>query len=312
MDASVIVLGGLNFDLVIRGSRMPGKGESVFGQSFQTFPGGKGANQAVQLARLGAQTTMFGRVGSDSYGDQLVASLAADGVGVDALIRDTELGTGIGWVFVDDEGDNYIIVVPEANMNWSRRDLEALRDLLGGAAALLCQLETPVPIVADSLRRAKEAGLMTVLNTAPATALPAQVFAHVDLLILNQTEAAFYVGRSLDGAAQAQTAAADLLARGSGAVVITLGDQGAVAVDTFGACHCPAFSVRAVDVTAAGDSFCAALAFALLQGEDLDSGLRFACASGALSVTRAGAQPSLPKLAEIRSFMESRSARHVR
>ncbi|MCY4020463.1 MAG: ribokinase [Chloroflexi bacterium] len=311
MDAYVVVLGGLNFDLVIRGSRMPNKGESVFGKSFHTFPGGKGANQAVQLARLGVQTCLLGRVGNDIYGDHLIASLEGEGLRTDALIRDSELGTGKGWVFVDDEGDNYIIILPEANMNWAKGDLEALADLLSGAACLLCQLETPVPIVKACLRQAKDAGLMTVLNTAPATTLPADLFTHVDLLILNQTEAAFYLGHAVAGADQARAAAADLLAKGCGAVVITLGDQGAVAADGSGICHCGAFSVRAVDVTAAGDSFCAALAYALLQGDDLYSGLKFACASGALTVTRAGAQPSLPKLAEIRAFMESESARHV-
>ncbi|MCY4072287.1 MAG: ribokinase [Chloroflexi bacterium] len=312
MDGTVIVLGGLNFDLVIRGSRIPGKGESVFGKSFHTFPGGKGANQAVQLARLGVQTCMLGRVGNDIYGDQLVASLEENGVITDALMRDPELGTGKGWVFVDDDGDNYIIVLPEANMNWAKRDLEALGQLLKGAACLLCQLETPVTIVEACLRAAKDAGLLTVLNTAPATSLPADLFNHVDLLILNQTEAAFYVGRSVGGADQARTAAEALLARGCGAVVITLGDQGAVAADGSGACHCHAFSVRAVDVTAAGDSFCAALAYALLQGDELCGALQFACASGALTVTREGAQPSLPKLAEIRAFIESGRARHVR
>ena len=311
MDGHAIVLGGLNFDLVIRGSRMPGKGESVFGKSFSTFPGGKGANQAVQLARLGVQTYMFGRVGNDIYGDQLVASLEEDGVITDALIRDPELGTGKGWVFVDDDGDNYIIVVPEANMNWAKGDLEALAELLGGAACLLCQLETPVPIVEACLRQAKDVGLMTVLNTAPATKLPADLFTHVDLLILNQTEAAFYVGCSVDGADQAQRAVEALLARGCGAVAITLGDQGAIAADGSSARHCAAFSVRAVDVTAAGDSFCAALAYALLEGADLGGALQFACASGALTVTRSGAQPSLPKLAEISTFIKSARARHV-
>lgn len=303
MGAYAIVQGGINIDLVIRGSRMPSKGESVFGESFNTFPGGKGANQAVQLGRLGMETYLFGRVGCDIYADQVLASLVEAGVRTDALIRDPERGTGKGWVFVDDDGDNYIIVVPEANMNWDKCDLEGFAELLNGAGLLLCQLETPLAVVGACLRQAKEAGVMTVLNTAPATDLPADLFSSVDLLVLNQTEAAFYVGGDVSGAPEARRAAEELLAKGCGAVVITLGAGGAIAADGAGTVFREAYVVPTVDVTAAGDSFCASLAYAMLNGDSLSAALQFACAAGALTVTRPGAGPAMPTLTEIRAFM---------
>ncbi len=310
MGGCAIVQGSLNIDLVMRGRRLPGRGESVFGDSFDTYPGGKGANQAVQLARLGLETYMIGRVGSDIYGDQLIESLKAAGVRADYVRRDGDHGTGKGWVFIDDAGDNYIIVIPEANMHWRSADLAPLSQLCAGADLFLCQLETPVPIVDRALRQAKAAGLLTVLNAAPALDLPADLFPQIDLLILNQSEAAFYCDRPLQGAPAAQAAAAELRERGCGAVAITLGDQGAIACDEAGAYACAAYSVEAVDVTAAGDSFSGSLAYALVKGQDMNAALQFACASGALTVRGAGAQPSLPTLAEIQAFLEERGRAH--
>jgi len=306
MGAHAIVQGSLNIDMMMTGRRLPARGESILGASFATFPGGKGANQAVQLARLGMETFMIGRVGADVYGDQLIASLQAAGVRTDAILRDKEHGTGKGWVFIDEAGDNYIIVVPEANMEWQVEDLAPMAELCAGADLFLCQLETPVPIVDRALRQAKAAGLLTALNPAPAADLPADLFQHVDLLVLNQTEAAFYAGRPAQDARQAAETAAELRERGCGAVVLTLGERGAVACDADSAYACDAYAVPAVDVTAAGDSFSAGLAYAMVKGQDLSSALRFACACGALTVTRAGAQPSLPTLAEVRAFMQEK------
>ena len=306
MGGYAIVQGSLNIDLVMRGRRLPGRGESVLGDSFDSFPGGKGANQAVQLARLGLVTTMIGRVGTDVYGDQLIESLQAAGVRTDYVARDEEHGTGKGWVFIDDAGDNYIIVISEANMQWQAADLAPMIELCAGADLFLCQLETPVHIVDGALRQAKAAGALTVLNAAPATELPALLFPYVDVIVLNQTEAAFYTGGQVKGVDGALAGAAELRELGCGAAVITLGEQGAIACSAAGAFHCGAYTVDTVDVTAAGDSFCACLAYALVKGQDLSAALPFACAGGALTVTREGAQPSLPTLAEIQAFLEDR------
>ena len=308
MSAYAIVQGSINIDLVFRGPRLPGRGESVLGDGFSTFPGGKGANQAVQLAKLGVETHMIGRVGTDIYGDQLIDSLRAAGVNTEGVIRDSDNGTGKGWVFIDGAGENYIIVVPEANMVWRPSDLTPLRALSRRADAFLCQLETPVSTVDCCLRVAKAAGALTMLNAAPAIELPALLFPYVDVLVLNQTEAGFYTTREVKGVDGALAAAADLRERGCGAVVITLGELGAVAQGEAGAIHCSAYTVEAVDVTAAGDSFCGGLAYALIQGEEMSAALQFACACGALTVTRSGAQPSLPTLAQIQSFIETTGA----
>ncbi len=305
MSDYAVVLGSLNLDVVIRGPRMPAKGESVLGASFNTYPGGKGANQAVQLARLGIETYMIGRVGDDAYADQVLQSLIDAGVKTEHVIRDPASQTGIGCVFVDDAADNYIIVIPQANMNWNADELTGSGDLIRGAGLLLCQLETPVSIVDRAIRVAKAAGVATVLNTAPAADLPRDLFPHIDLLIANESESAHYLGQSAIDAAGALDSAHKLQKMGSGAVAITLGERGAMAVDQSQELQCPAFAVDAVDVTAAGDSFCGGLAYARLRSLALDEGLRLACACGALAATKAGAQPSLPTLSEVRSFMTS-------
>ena len=303
MSDYAVVLGSLNLDVVIRGERMPAKGESVLGASFNTYPGGKGANQAVQLARLGIETHMVGRVGDDAYADQVLGSLIDAGVHTEHVIRDPASQTGIGCVFVDDAADNYIIVIPQANMNWKPDELTEAGDLISGAGLLLCQLETPVAIVDRAIRFAKSHDVSTVLNTAPAAALPTDLFAQIDLLILNETESAFYLRQASLDAADELDAARQLRKMGSGAVAITLGERGAVAVDDSGGWRWPAFAVDAIDVTAAGDAFCGGLAYARLRGLPPDEGLRFACACGALAATAAGAQPSLPTLSEARTFM---------
>ena len=308
MSEYAVVLGSLNSDIVIRGERMPAKGESVIGASFNTFPGGKGANQAAQLARLGLETHMLGRVGGDAYGDQLIDSLREAGVRTEAIIRDPNDQTGIGCVFVDDAGDNSIVVIPQANMNWQRDDLPPLLDLIAGARVLLLQLEIPVTIVEMALRHAKAAGVTTVLNSAPARELPDELLAQVDLLVLNETECAYYLARAGDNPIDAIQRACELRKVGGDTVVITLGDQGAAAVSPAEAVHCPAYRVTAVDVTAAGDAFCGGLAYSRVAGMPLGAGLRFACACGALAATRPGAQPSLPTLSEVQQFMASKDS----
>lgn len=310
MSDYAVVLGSLNLDVVIRGQRMPAKGESVLGKSFSTYPGGKGANQAAQLARLGLETYLVGRVGDDAYADQVLASLTDAGVRTEHVIRDPDSHTGIGCVFVDDAADNYIIVIPQANMNWRRHELTEARDLISGAGLLLCQLETPVTIVEEAIRLAKAAAVTTVLNTAPAADLPDGLLEQVDLLILNESESGFYLRQPAIDASEALESAHRLQQFGGNMVAITLGERGAVAVNQSEGIQCPAFAVTAVDVTAAGDAFCGGLAYSRLRKMALDDGLRFACACGALATTRAGAQPSLPTLSQVNRFMARAGGKH--
>lgn len=305
MSRYAVVVGSLNIDLVIQGERMPAKGESVLGNSFNTYPGGKGANQAVQLARLGLETYMIGRVGNDHYGEQLIRSLEEANVRTDFLIRDKAAGTGKGWVLVDGEGDNYIIVIPEANMRWQQRELDPLGQLIAGADVVLTQLEIPVPIVETIIHWAAQAQVMTVLNPSPARSLPDKLLRHVDVLVLNESEAAFYLDEEVDVPTDMVRLAQRLRrVTGVGTVILTLGAQGAVAVSGTEVIQTPAYRVAAIDVTAAGDAFCSSLAYALATGKRLQSAVQFACASGALAVTRPGAQPSLPGLREINDFMQ--------
>ena len=304
MGDYAVVVGSLNIDLVIQSERMPTKGESVLGNTFNTYPGGKGANQAVQLARLGMETFMMGRVGHDAFADQLIGSLEAAKVRTDHIIWDETTGTGKGWVLVDRAGDNYIIVIPEANMAWHLAEVDSIRELIAGASLVLAQLEIPVPIVEKVIRLAAQAQVMTVLNPAPALPLSEELLQDVDLLVLNESEAAFYLGDTVDSSHQAVTAAQKLQQAHGGTVIVTLGQQGAVAADEAGMVQAPSFQVPVVDVTAAGDSFCSSLAYALVSGKSLETAVRFACASGGITVTRPGAQPSLPKLKEINEFMK--------
>ena len=304
MSSYAVVVGSLNIDLVIQGDRMPEKGESILGNSFNTFPGGKGANQAVQLARLGLEAYMVGRVGNDVFADQLISSLTEAGVRTDYLIQDESAGTGKGWVLVDKAGDNYIIVIPEANMKWQASELEPLGQLIAGASVVLAQLEIPVPVVETIIQQAAQAQVMTVLNPSPAFALPASLFRQVDVLVLNRNEADFYLGANDNDAGSVIDKARKLLQKtGVGTVVLTLGEDGVVAVDEKQTYEFPAYSVSVVDVTAAGDSFCSSLVYGLTIGESLHTALQFACASGAIAVSRQGAQPSLPKLSEVKAFI---------
>lgn len=298
-----VVVGSLNIDLVVTADRPPHKGETVLGAGFGLFPGGKGANQAVQLARLGVETYMVGRVGSDVFADQVVHSLVAAGVKTDYLVRDTERGTGKGCVLTDAAGDNWIVVIPESNMVWQAPDLENARALIQGARALIVQLEIPVQVVDEAIEIAYTANVPVVLNPAPARVLPDTMLRKIRLLVPNQSEASLLANIPVRDVATAKEAARVLQSKGAEIVTITLGNVGSVTASGEEIIHTPAFPVDAVDVTGAGDSFCASLAYALMELSDLGAAVRFATASGALSVTRLGAQPSLPTLERINQFL---------
>lgn len=292
----ILVLGSLNMDLVVRAPRLPVAGETVLGGPFGRFPGGKGANQALAAARLGGEVALIGRVGDDDDGKQLRAGLEAEGVDVERVRAVPDGATGVALITVDERGENTIVVAPGAN---------ALvpADALDGAVArwLVVQLEIPIGGVARALRTARDAGTATLLNAAPAADLGPDVLRAVDVLVVNQGEAARLAGRP-------ETTAPDQLARalcaiGCGTAVVTLGADGAIAFDGQRELRQPAFPVAAIDAVAAGDAFVGALAVCLDRGLPLDEALRFACAAGALATTRAGAQPSLPTRTAVASLL---------
>lgn len=306
MQAKVVVVGSLNMDLVARAARLPQPGETVVGTSFATVPGGKGANQAVAAARQGAPTAMIGCVGDDAYGEQLRGALLAEGIDCQAVAAVAGVSSGVALIVVDDASQNNIVIVAGGNGEVTPQRVEAADALLRQADVLVCQLEVPMETVGFALERGRALGKTVILNPAPVSApLPMQWYPAVDYLIPNESEAFTLTGVRVDSVASAEQAAAQLRAAGAGKVIITLGALGLLFADGSGFQHFAAPKVRAVDTTAAGDTFVGAFAAALARGEGEREAIAVGQVAAALSVTRAGAQPSIPSLAEVRGFEPS-------
>ncbi len=303
MSASLVVVGSLNMDFVVRVERLPAPGETALGHDFRMIPGGKGANQACAAGRLAksARVRMIGRVGYDLFADHLKASLAAAGVDVSFVHATRAAPTGIAMIWVDGKGQNSIVVASGANHALAASEAEAMRPVFKGARCALFQLETPISTVQAALGLARQEGAQTILDPAPAQSLTGGLLGCVDLLTPNESEACMLLGRepSRIGMAEAPAIAEALLATGVKAVILKLGDQGCYYRDRECALRSPAFPVESVDATAAGDTFNAALAVALAENQPLEQALRFANAAAAISVTRQGAQASIPSRAEV-------------
>ena len=302
MGPRIMVVGSLNMDLIARTPRLPQPGETVLGREFHSAPGGKGANQAVAAVRLDAQVAMVGRVGDDDYGRALLATLASDGVNTKHVTVDPETPTGVALIELDDAGENSIIVIPGANMRLTPADVQAAESMLATSDVLLLQLESPLAVLQHAIPAARTHGVTVILNPAPARPLPAQLLQDVDYLVPNEIEAGLLVGREVSDTASARDAAHTLRGKGVGTVILTLGGQGALLVGEDDILI-PAFKVKVVDTTAAGDAFVAGFAVALAAGRDLEQAVRFASAAGALATTRLGAQPSLPTAAEVEALL---------
>jgi ribokinase len=301
---TILVVGSANIDLVTRVPRCPKPGESLIGRSFATITGGKGANQAVAAARLGARTVFAGCVGADAFGELQRASLSAAGVDVSHLKTHPSEPTGTAVILVGDEGQNSIVVTPSANYGLRPEDLDPLEAVFRAADAVLLQLEIPIETVEAALDMARRCGVLSILDAGPAQRVPERIVAKADIVSPNETEAEAMTGQPCRSLDDARLAASLLLAMGAPHVVLKLGANGSLYVSE-GACYAAApFSIEAVDTTAAGDAFTAALAVAWDAG-DIPGTLRFANAAGALAATKPGAQPSMPTRAAVEQFLKN-------
>lgn len=295
----VVIIGSINMDLVAATPRIPLAGQTLTGDSFTTTPGGKGANQAVAAARLGSAVHMVGMVGNDVFGTSLVENLTQSNVNVDAVAR-TEGPSGVAMIAVASNGENSIIVVPGANGKVTETFIDAQEPLIRSAGMVLCQLELPLPIVTYVIALCARLDVPVMLDPAPAAELPDSIWSGIAWFTPNETEAALYAGEALEPEAAART----LLGRGLRGVALKRGAQGVyVALRNGNAAWVPAFHVNAVDTVAAGDCFNGAFAVALLEGLDPFAAARFASAAAAISVTRHGAQASMPSRSEVDRFL---------
>lgn len=307
MPPRITVVGSMNTDLVIRAPHLPAVGETVTGGEFATFPGGKGANQAVAAARLGARVAMVGCIGGDGFGRQLADGLRRDGIDVTHVRVDAESASGTALITVDPRGQNTIVVAPGANWRLTAEDAAGAGALIAESSILLLQLEVPMDAVLAAAHLAHSRGVRVVLDPAPAPRqpLPRELYRLVDVLNPNEGEAEALSGVAVTDEHAAGIASADLLREGARAVVIKLGARGAFVHDGTRSETVPGICVEAVDTTAAGDAFAGALAVGLAEGKDLIDAVYFANAAGALSVTRHGAQPSMPSRAEVDAFAQA-------
>lgn len=304
----LVVLGSVNADHVLRVPHFPRPGETLTGHSYQVVPGGKGANQAVAAARLGAPVSFIARIGDDAIGQQMRQGFEQDGIDVSAVEFDETLPTGIAIIYVSNEGENSIGISAEANGALSPAMVKRHEAMIADAHTLLLQLEVPLESVFEAAKLARSHGTRVVLNPAPARPLPANLLALVDLITPNQTEAELLTGVKVSDEASAAQAAARFHQMGISDVMITLGSQGVYCSNAKQQQLIPGFRVEAVDTTAAGDTFNGALLAAELAGADFNAAVRFAHGAAALSVTKFGAQSSIPSKVEVDAFLLAQTA----
>ncbi|MGA2630558.1 MAG: ribokinase [Terriglobia bacterium] len=306
-EVHVVVVGSTNFDMVVKADRLPKEGESMLVTNLKFFPGGKGANQAVGVARLGAKTTFVGSVGKDMIGDFLIQGLEFNAIDTGHVKRDTKRTTGCAFIMLFPNGNNSIVVDASANFSLTAADIERAAPVIEKADALCTVLEIPMEVVEASLRIARKAGKLTVLDAGPPRNCPPEILKLADIVSPNETELAHLTGEEVSGRVSAREAAETLLAMGVKTVVLKLGSDGAMLVTGKSYKHFPAHKVTAVDPTAAGDAFTAALTVQLAVGAKMDAAIRYANMAGALAVTKLGAQPSLPTAAEVEAFQSGLS-----
>jgi ribokinase len=305
----ILVVGSANMDLVVRAPRMPVGGETIMGRDFSTVRGGKGANQAIACARMGAEVWMLGCVGCDAFGDALVAGLESDGVRCDLMRQHPTTPSGIAIIIIDAEGENSIVVATGANAELTAEDVARVEDL-GRFDAVLTQLEAPLDAVQATLARARETGVLSILDAGPPSAEASVLLGEPDVLSPNETEAKALLGVPVTETVEPEEAADQLVARGARSVVLKLGAEGALVAGPECQEPVPAFRVDPVDTTGAGDAFTAALAVSLARGESLVRATTIGAAAGALAATVFGAAPSMPTAEAVERFMRERGHSH--
>ncbi len=291
-------------DLIGVTPRLPRPGETLPGERFYTAPGGKGANQAVAAARLGADVRLVGRVGMDSFGAEQLRSLDSNGVDTTGVAQDPDNPSGVAIILLDSRRQNYIVAAYGANLACDGDQVEAVKEALDGTDALLIQLEIPLDVSLAAARYAKSKGIPVVWDPAPARELGPEVYRATDIVTPNQVEAAMLTGVDVVDPRTAQEAAQALREKGASTAVVKLGERGVSYSSAADSGHVDAYEVDAVDTIAAGDAFCAALAVGLAEGRGLEDSVRFGAAAGALAVTRAGAQEAMPHRDEVERLVD--------
>jgi ribokinase len=300
--ARIVVVGSYASGLTMRVDRLPGLGETLLAKGYRVDFGGKGSNQAVACARLGAKVRFIAKIGRDNFGRMALGLYRDEGMDVASVMQIPDAPTGVGFIIVDAKGNNCITIDPGANELLTAAEVSECLDTLTSEAVVLTQLEIPVAAAGAALARGREKGAVTILNPAPVRILPESVLQLVDVLTPNRTEAKVLTGRSPDAAIDLETVARELISSGVKHVVMTLGEEGALIVTATSSLHIPAIKVLAADTTGAGDSFNAGLALALACGSRLEAAVQFAVVTGGLAVTREGVIPSLPTHDEVLLF----------
>jgi ribokinase len=303
--ADILVLGSLNMDLTLKVKKLPFRGETIYAQEFLKSPGGKGANQAIAAARFGANVKMIGRVGIDQYGEELITNLAVNQVDVSGISKDIQFPTGTALITVDDIGSNTIVVFPGANSSLTIEKIsmvEIKKELLK-AEAIISQLEIPLNIVEKVFETAKKYSVKTILNPSPICKLSDRLLKSTDCIVFNEVEAAVLSNHEVTNPATAMQAAKILLQFGPRLIILTLGEQGAVFVSADESKYIPAYQIEAIDTTGAGDTFIAVFTASWLEGKSIDSSLNYASAAAAITVSKKGAQISLPNRDEVEKFL---------
>lgn len=290
---SILVIGSSNTDMTAKTAELPRPGETVLGGVFTMGAGGKGANQAVAAQRLGGKVKFICKVGKDMFGDNSIAQYEKEGLDTSGILR-SNLPSGVALIYVDSHAENCIVVASGANGDLTEEDIEKSRKDLENCDILLLQLESPIPSVLMAAKIAHQAGKTVVLNPAPACPLPEELFRNIDLFIPNETELSTFSGIEVKDVESAEKAAAAMQAKGVGKLIVTMGSKGALICEGGPSVFVPAHKVKAVDTTAAGDTFCGALCVAISEGKTLKEAAEFACAASALTVQKMGAQNSIP------------------
>lgn len=307
----IVVVGSSNMDLVVKSPRIPAKGETILGGDFIMTPGGKGANQAVAAAKLGAEVYFVAKLGDDIFGRQSLSNFHKVGIHTDYVVQTKEAPSGVALITVDDAGDNVIVVAPSANLKLSPEDVRKAQLVIASSGAVAAQLEVPLETVEFTARLANDAGVPFILDPAPAQKLSPEFLKKVDVLTPNETEAEILTGIKVTDEDSALVAAKDLLGRGVKAVILTMGARGYLLATKDAAEFVPSVKVDAVDATAAGDAFTGSLGVGLAQGKTLRDAALFANHVAALSVTKMGAQSSMPDAGQVENFIRQKSAQGV-